>query len=280
MDNEKMALMIAQLRKEKKLTQKELAMRLGVTDKAVSKWERGLSCPDIAVLSPLSDILGITVTELLSGQKTDSSPAGVETAVEATLQFADTSVRRKTGELRKILCMAMSLLFLTGIFTCLVCDFAISGKLTWALIPISALVFAWLVLAPAIAFRKNGILISLLAISIFTVPFLYILERIIGTGGMILEIGIGTTVISVIYLWILYILFFKTKLSRFTAAAFLLLLAIPHTIATNYIVDMAVMGKSLFDMWDISSALLLMVAALVLLCIGYWRKKKTEGNVD
>lgn len=280
MDNEKMALMIAQLRKEKKLTQKELAQRLGVTDKAVSKWERGLSCPDIAVLSPLSDILGITVTELLSGQKNDSSPAGVETAVEATLQFADTSVRRKTGEIRKMLCMAMSLLFLTGIFTCLVCDFAISGKLTWSLIPISALVFAWLVLAPAIAFRKNGILISLLSVSIFTVPFLYILERIIGTGGMILEIGIGTTVISVIYLWIIYILFFKTKLGRFTAAAFLLLLAIPHTTATNYIVDMAVMGQSLFDVWDIGSALLLMVAALVLLCIGYWRKKETEGNVD
>ena len=56
MDNNnfsKMAAFIAILRKEKGLTQKELAAHLGVTDKAVSKWERGLNCPDIALLTDL-----------------------------------------------------------------------------------------------------------------------------------------------------------------------------------------------------------------------------------
>ncbi len=47
---------IAQLRKEKKMTQKELANQLHITDKAVSKWERGLSCPDILLLNPIADI--------------------------------------------------------------------------------------------------------------------------------------------------------------------------------------------------------------------------------
>lgn len=49
-------------------TQKELAQKLFISDKAVSKWERGLSMPDITLLPPLANMLGVTITELLSGQ--------------------------------------------------------------------------------------------------------------------------------------------------------------------------------------------------------------------
>ena len=64
-DKEKFGAFVAQLRKEKGLMQKELAEKLYVSDKAVSKWERGLSIPDVALLVPLAEILGVTVTELL-----------------------------------------------------------------------------------------------------------------------------------------------------------------------------------------------------------------------
>lgn len=64
-DKEKFGAFVAQLRKEKGLMQKELAEKLYVSDKAVSKWERGLSIPDVAILVPLAEILGVTVTELL-----------------------------------------------------------------------------------------------------------------------------------------------------------------------------------------------------------------------
>ena len=64
-DKEKFGAFVAQLRKEKGLMQKELAEKLYVSDKAVSKWERGLSIPDVTLLVPLAEILGISVTELL-----------------------------------------------------------------------------------------------------------------------------------------------------------------------------------------------------------------------
>jgi len=60
---------IATLRKEKGWTQKEMASRLGVSDKAVSKWETGKSLPDMGILIPVSELLDITVDELLSGDK-------------------------------------------------------------------------------------------------------------------------------------------------------------------------------------------------------------------
>ena len=57
---------IADLRKEKQMTQAELAERLYVTDKAVSRWERRIGYPDINTLEPLADALGITLTELMN----------------------------------------------------------------------------------------------------------------------------------------------------------------------------------------------------------------------
>lgn len=63
-DNEKFGQFLSDLRKEKSMTQKELADKLFVSDKTVSKWERGNSMPNVTLLIPIADVLGITVTEL------------------------------------------------------------------------------------------------------------------------------------------------------------------------------------------------------------------------
>ncbi len=63
---------IASLRKEKGMTQNELAEKMNVTDKAVSKWERDLSCPDVNTISKLADILEVSVEELLKAKKKDN----------------------------------------------------------------------------------------------------------------------------------------------------------------------------------------------------------------
>lgn len=76
--------LIAQVRKEKELTQKDLAEKLHVSVQAVSKWERGLSCPDIGLLEPLAEELGLTVTELLAGER-GQTPG--EEAVRDTLRL-------------------------------------------------------------------------------------------------------------------------------------------------------------------------------------------------
>ena len=68
MDYQKIGSFIAQKRKEKKLTQKELAKQLNVTDKAVSKWERGCGCPDFSILDSLSKALGVSILDILNGQ--------------------------------------------------------------------------------------------------------------------------------------------------------------------------------------------------------------------
>lgn len=68
MDQQKIGAFIACRRKELNLTQKELADKLGITDRAVSKWENGRCMPDLSLLQPLSRILGVGVNDLLSGE--------------------------------------------------------------------------------------------------------------------------------------------------------------------------------------------------------------------
>ena len=69
MNQIKIGRFIAECRKKVKLTQKQLAEKLGITDKAISKWERGLAMPDTSIMLELCDILSISVNELLSGEK-------------------------------------------------------------------------------------------------------------------------------------------------------------------------------------------------------------------
>lgn len=71
MNNNATGIFIAQLRKENNLTQKQLAEKLNVTDKAISCWETGKGYPDILMLIPLCKVLGVSVNELLTGEKID-----------------------------------------------------------------------------------------------------------------------------------------------------------------------------------------------------------------
>jgi len=69
MNQIKIGRFIAECRKKANLTQMQLAEKLGITDKAISKWERGIAMPDTSIMLELCDILSISVNELLSGEK-------------------------------------------------------------------------------------------------------------------------------------------------------------------------------------------------------------------
>jgi len=87
MDPEKIGKLISKARRDKNMTQKDLASFLHITDKAISKWERGISIPDISLLIPISNILDISVYELLGGEmKEDLSKNEVEEVVKTSVK--------------------------------------------------------------------------------------------------------------------------------------------------------------------------------------------------
>ncbi|RIE03119.1 helix-turn-helix domain-containing protein [Cohnella faecalis] len=68
MNSVKVGGLIQSLRKEKNMTQNDLALLMNISDKTISKWERGLGCPDISLLNELSTILGVNIEKILSGE--------------------------------------------------------------------------------------------------------------------------------------------------------------------------------------------------------------------
>ena len=115
MDAQKMGAFIAQCRKEKQMTQEQLAQRLQVTDKAVSRWERGVGFPDITTIEPLAQALGVEVLELMHAQrlkKPDNSNSKTEQAVHDILQLAQEQRRQERKKIALLLAGVLTALLL------------------------------------------------------------------------------------------------------------------------------------------------------------------------
>ena len=111
MEQQQIGKFIQALRKEKELTQKDLAQMLGVTDRAISKWENGRGMPDVSLMKPLCDILGITINELLSGERIDQKDYQEKSEFNFlnTMDISNKKIQKKNTLLRIVLAAALLL---------------------------------------------------------------------------------------------------------------------------------------------------------------------------
>ncbi|MBO5166592.1 MAG: helix-turn-helix transcriptional regulator [Lachnospiraceae bacterium] len=261
MENKKIGQFIAELRKEKQMTQKELAEKLYITDKAVSKWERGLSCPDISLISPLADILGITASELLNGEKSSVISKDMNDSVDNALEYAQKATTGKLKSIHNVFAAGYTALLLIGVVVCTVCNLAISGCFTWSLYPISAIVFAWFVFFPVIRYGAKGIWGSLIALTVLIIPFLHVLAALIKGDNLIRPIGVRVTVVSLIFLWSVFVIFKVLHKKKLLAATITCLLAIVLCIVINCTLSV-MLKEPVSDVWDILAYVVLLMLAV------------------
>ena len=114
MDAKKLGQFIAEIRKEKEMTQAELAAKLHVTDKAVSKWERGLGLPDINSIEPLAEALGISVAEVMQAERFSADHITEQHASEMLTNAFDIVKQQRKTERTHIL------LILSAVMTVLI----------------------------------------------------------------------------------------------------------------------------------------------------------------
>ena len=247
MNQKEIGKFIAKCRKEKNLTQAQLAEKLNITDRAVSKWETGKSMPDSSIMLELCEILGITVNELLSGEKIDME--NLEKKADENLIALK---RKDENNIRKnvVISIIFSTTLLIGLIVCAICDIAISGSLTWSLIPISSIIFAWVISFPVMILGKKGFLGGLISISIFMIPYLYILSNLINVKA-VFSIGAIMSLISIVYIWILFGIFNRLKMRKLFATGLIFLSSIPFMILVNVILSRLI-SEPIIDVWDIS----------------------------
>lgn len=121
MDAKKFGTFIATLRKENNMTQVELAQKLQVTDKAVSKWERGLGFPDINTIEPLADALGVSVLEIMRSERIAETEITQDTASAALTDTFELVKLQRKAERKSIFKIA------GGVAACLFLIFLIDG---------------------------------------------------------------------------------------------------------------------------------------------------------
>ena len=112
MDPKKTGMIILEARRRLKMTQKDLADKLYVSDKAVSKWERGLCFPDISVLIPLTEILNISLYDLLRGEKVNKKE--VEETLKNTINYSNSEINRKK---KKYITISLIIIFIIALIS-------------------------------------------------------------------------------------------------------------------------------------------------------------------
>ena len=106
MTKDELGKFIAENRRSLGMTQEELAQKLFVTNKAVSKWEKGQSFPDISMFEPLAEALGVSVAELFAGEKEEK-----EVSVKAVLELSKSVVKKEKKKLKTAVGIFVSVVF-------------------------------------------------------------------------------------------------------------------------------------------------------------------------
>lgn len=115
MNYERIGKFIQEKRKEKGLTQKELAKKLNLTDKAVSKWERGLGCPDVSILEILANELDVSVIEILKGRIIENEVIQVTEAndyIKETIKYTKNNIKETINKIISFIIISVTLTLL------------------------------------------------------------------------------------------------------------------------------------------------------------------------
>jgi transcriptional regulator with XRE-family HTH domain len=233
MDNQKIGNFISELRKTMGMTQKDLADKLNVTDKAVSKWERGVGYPEITLIPLLADSLGISTGELLLGERSSmdnknesaaSDLAKTDLIVADTIEYVKQAHTYKTSRINGIALTILSFTFLLAIFVCMLCNFVISRTFDWSLYPLGGEVVAWLIIFPFFALKRHRFVVSLAGLTISILPLLMLIEHLCPVKNWVFTMALPIVIISLISLWIIVLLFVYTRIKRFYLVSFVLIL--------------------------------------------------------
>ncbi len=160
MNQEKIGKFIASCRKQKNITQQELAEKLGVSDRTIGNWENGRNMPDLSLFKPLCDELAITLNDLMSGEKVNQKEyqEKLEENIINTINYTNKKIKNKNNFIGLILIIFGILISITAVAI-------FPSESSWGSI-----------------YSVFGVIISLIGVSKFTKQFSYVKRLICNFG--------------------------------------------------------------------------------------------------
>lgn len=214
---------IQRLRKQNGLSQEALAERVSVTRQTISKWELNQSSPDLEFIARLSEIFNVSADYLIRNEMTEPDAPLYQ---KKRLCLSPRS--------KRLILTVFSALALLSCCVCFICDYFITGALTWSLIVAVSTIAAWLLALPSLTAKNKILFKTILIACAIPIPLLgafslLLKQRVVFTLGTCISlIGIATLLAS-------YRIFKKGKGNPWRSAGFVLLLLIPVTIAVTHV---------------------------------------------
>ncbi|CUH93624.1 helix-turn-helix domain-containing protein [Herbinix luporum] len=257
---------IRQERKKQSLTQKDLGEAVGVSDKAVSKWERGLSFPDITLLSALADVLDVSIVELIQGERFQEDKVDVNSikeVVNMTVSYSDKSYQEKS---RKIITIIMLLVAVISSVTCLIVNLAVTSSVDWALYPIGAFVLVFAILLPILYIKDRKMEYTLVIGGIATIGYLLLIQLLTNTSRWAITIGVPVTLFIGILTYVIFKMYTLIKNKFYATAILFLLLIVCESVVRLILILNGIKGNNIFTM--IISVSVCAVSSLILFIYG------------
>lgn len=222
---------IQKKRKEFKMTQKDLAKEVRVTEQAVSKWERGLAYPDITLIPKIAEIFDVSVEDIMLSENKDSNNKSED------LILAANKISEKTNQRKKNIAFILSsviIAFVIGLLSIInfLTNSISNSNLFWSAIPSVSLGFVWLLLIGGIYIRKFKFVYLSTVASAGTLALLFVIEYITPVKNWALEIGFPV-VIFVFFALIIGAFLKSKKINNFLTAAFGTFVALLISILVN-----------------------------------------------
>lgn len=264
MQQKDIGVQISCARKKLNYTQRELADRLGVSDKTISKWERGGGYPDISMLLPLCKELGIELSQLLGEEAQPQETE--EHRLKTFAEYAMMKMKENKQQIRRRCWIAIMLLSVIAIGICLLCDFVITRSFTWSLVATAAICYGCMILTPLLLAKRKIIELTLAVIMLMIYPFMLVISFYVPIPNF-LEIAWILAIGSDVLIILCYLVLKKLRCSLWFKLAMIVLLSGMFNMMIN-IVTVNTFALTMLQLF------VNLFAFVVLIIIGIYQKRR------
>lgn len=308
---------IQKLRKQNGLSQEALAEKVSVTRQTISKWELGQSQPDLGFVAALSDIFNVSsdylirdnveavdtfargkeniniektdhkelLDEEISGkkkapeEKDGESKALAEKAGGSKSEDRSRKKLRFSHKFRRLTLILCSVAALIGAGVCMICDYFISGGLSWSLMAVASIAAGWLLALPVLTAETGRMVKTLVMVTVVPIPLLAVIAYTIDMW-VVFSLGSTLALIALVVMWIIFGIFRKGRNRLWLAAGISLLIIIPTEIMISHI-SAAFLPEVEFDFTsDKLNAGITLILSLMCFGMDYLSRSKKAGQND
>lgn len=274
MNEKEWDIFLLELRRDKEMATTEVAEAINVSEEELVKWEDGTKLPEMDQVQPLADFYGVTVNELLRGERysLDKSVPSEHDVTQNVLEYANNNMSEQFKHTRREWLIAITEVLAFVIVACLIIDFLSVNAITWSGIASVSILFAWGIILPLFFRLTTPIMSSLIAFSVLIIPYLFLLNLVISANNILVNVAIPITIVSLIYFWALYFIYTRMHLSSWRYLAVAAFGLVPVVIIINLVISMQ-FNMPLFTVWNVLGVLILIAIGVGLV---YFEREKLK----